>query len=146
MHGDRVRWLASAPPDPSVKSPGAQVLSVVRNGDERTVTLRLSANGNERVGLLAPEDAKVRSAGVQGFIRPIDQSENGRYFVDCFGRACGGATLQLTIGQPKPVEFILIGTRGTLPASAAPLVAARPPFARPQYNRDESIVFARVNL
>jgi hypothetical protein len=49
--------------------------------------------------------------------------------------------LQLTIGQRKPVEFIILGTRTPLPASAAPLLKARPRYARPQYNRDEAIAF-----
>ena len=39
-----------------------------------------------------------------GFVRPIDQSEDGKYFIDCFGRSCDRAVLQLTIGQRTPVE------------------------------------------
>ena len=39
-----------------------------------------------------------------------------------------------------------LGTRAQLPPSAAPLLAARPRFARPQYNRDESITLGHVNL
>jgi hypothetical protein len=143
---DRPRWFAPAPADPAGRPPGVQLLSQIESGGERTLTVRLLANGNEHVDLIAPRDARVRAAGVTGFVRPIDQNEEGKYFVDCFGRSCDGAVLQLVIGQPKPVEFLVLGGRSILPPTASPLLAARPRFARPQYNRDESISFVRVNL
>jgi hypothetical protein len=143
---ERSRWLATAAADPSAKAPGAQLISQVQNGNERTLVVRLSANGNDRVGLIAPEDAQVRSAGVNGFVRPIDPNESGKYWMDCFGRSCDGAVLQLTIGKASPVKMMVVGSKAGLPRSAAPLVAARPKFARPQYNRDETIVFARIKL
>ena len=143
---ERPRWLASAPPDPAAKTPDIRLLSQVHGGTERTLTLRLAANGNERVELIAPNDAKIRAAGMAGFVRPIDQSEDGKYFIDCFGRSCDGSELQLTIGQRKPVQFIILGTRTPLPASAAALLKTRPRYARPQYNRDEAIAFARRRL
>ena len=143
---DRPRWISQAPVNLAAKAPSAQLLSQVKAGDERTLTLRLSANGNERIELIGPADARLRSAGVEGFVRPIDQTEDGKYFIECFGRSCDGATLHLTIGQLKPVQFLILGSKAPLPPSAAPLIASRPRFARPQYNRDESITFARVNL
>jgi len=143
---DRPRWISQAPFNLAAKAPSAQLLSQVKAGDERTLTLRLFANGNERIELIGPSDARLRSAGVEGFVRPIDHTEDGKYFIDCFGRSCDGATIQLTIGQLKPVRFLALGSKSPLPPSAAPLIASRPRFARPQYNRDESITFARVNL
>jgi hypothetical protein len=145
-YSDRLRWIAPAPQDSAIQPPGIQLLSIVRNGSERTLTLRIAANGNEQVALVGPDDARVRSAGVHGFVRSIDQNEAGKYSVSCFGRSCDGVTLVLTIAQPKPVTFLLIGSRGTLPAGAAALLRARPQFAQPQYNRDESIAFRRVKL
>jgi hypothetical protein len=44
------------------------------------------------------------------------------------------------------VQLLLVGSGARLPPTAAPLIAARPKFARTQYNRDESIAFTRVNL
>ena len=145
-YSDRLRWIAPAARDPSIQPPNLQVPSVFRNGTERTLTLRLHTNGSEQVSLVGPEDARVRSAGVEGFVRPIDQNQAGKYSLTCFGRSCDGATLVLTIAQPKPVDFLLIGSRGTLPASATPLLAARPRFSEPQYNRDERIAFTRIRL
>ena len=145
---ERPRWIAPAPADAVfAAAPGVQRLSEIRNGDERTLSLRLLSVGFDRIALIGPEDAKIRSAGSPGFVRPIDSAgEIGRYDIDCFGRSCDGAPLQLTITSPKPVEFIVVGSRAGLPPSATPLLAARPKFARPQYNRDETIAFERVKL
>lgn len=143
---DRPRWISAAPADPAAKAPAVRLLSEIRSGDERTLSLLLTSNGNERVELIAPSDARIRAGGVAGFVRPIDQNEEGKYFIDCFGRGCDGTVLQLTISRPKPVQFLLLGSKAPLPPSTAPLIAGRPRFARPQYNRDESIVLTRVNL
>jgi hypothetical protein len=143
---DRPGWLVAAAADPRARAPGARLISQVQNGSERTLVIRVTANGNDRVGLIAPEDASIESAGVDGFVRPIDRNESGKYWIDCFGRSCDGAVLQLTIGKASPVEMLVVGSQAGLPPSAAPLVAAHPKFARPQYNRDETIAFARVRL
>jgi Peptidase family M28 len=144
---DRPRWIDEAPADASfAAAPGVLRLSQVRNGNERTLTLRLLSTGFNRIELIAPADARVRAAGLPGAVRPIDQTENGKYFIDCDGRSCDGFTLQLVIGQPKPVEFVVLGGRASLPPSAAPLLAARPKYARPQYNPDETILFSHVSL
>jgi hypothetical protein len=142
---ERPRWIADAPKDPAANAPDVQLLSQAAAGNERTLTLRLVANGNESVSLVAPPDARVRRAGMAGFVRPID-GDSGKYSISCFGRSCDGATVQLTIGQPKPVEFIILGGKQPLPAIAAPLIAGRPRFARPQYNRDEAIAFRTRRL
>jgi hypothetical protein len=143
---DRPRWIAAAPADPQAKPPTVQLVSQVRSGDERSFILRLAANGNDQIDLIAPEDAEIRSAGFSGFVRTIDQKENGKYYIGCFGRSCDGVTLQVTTDRLKPIEFLIVGTRDQLPASAARLITARPRFARPQYNPDATIAFARVNL
>jgi hypothetical protein len=143
---DRPRWYATAPSDAASNAPDVQILSQLQNGSERVLTLRLTANGNEHVDLIAPPDAKVLAAGMEGFVRPIDQTEDGKYAVSCFGRSCDGATLQVWIGKTAPVDFLVLGGRAPLPSSAMPLLVARPRFARPQYNRDESIAFRTRRL
>ena len=143
---ERPRWISPASFDPAAKAPAARLLAQTTNANERTLTIELVANNNEHVELIAPADARIRTAGVSDFVRPIDQNEEGKTFIDCFGRSCDDAILQLTISQLKPVQFVVLGSKAQLPPSAASLLAARPRFARPQYNRHESIVFARVNL
>ncbi len=99
------------------------------------------------MSLVAPQDARIRSAGVEGFVRPIDSAaEDGKYIVSCSGRSCDGMTLEIRTGSTKPLNFILAGVRSGLPPSAGPLIAARPKFARPQYAPDQTIAFTRVKL
>lgn len=144
--GDAPRWIKAAPADPNAKAPTVQLVCQSRVGSERTLFLRLSSNGSDEIELIAPEDAKIRSAGVQGFVRPIDPGGSGKYYIGCEGRACDGSTLQLETGQLKPIRLLIVGTSYALPASAASLLAAKPVFARPQYNPDATIVFASMNL
>lgn len=143
---DRSRWLAPAPVDRAARAPSIAIVDQVRNGSERTLTIRLAANGNQDVQLIAPADARIRSAGAAGFVRPIDPDAEGKYYLSCSGRSCDGATLHLVIGKPGPVELLLLGSRASLPPSAAQVLAARPRFARPQYNPDANIAFTRVKL
>lgn len=139
--GARERWLAGAPPL-AAPSPGLTLLSSTATGRDRTVTLRLSLNGWERALLIAPKDAQIRAAGAPGFVRTIDPSGTGPYAVDCFGRSCDGATLTMVIGKREPVKLTVVGSRPGLPPGAAPLINARPRFARAQYGRDETLAFA----
>lgn len=144
--GGAERWIEPAPADPASRPPGVQLVSQVRTGRERTLTLRLAMNGNDEVELIAPEDSAIRSAGASGSVRPVDPSAKGKYYIGCSGRSCNGATLQLTMARQGPVKLLVVGTRYALPPSGAPLVAAKPKFARPQYTPDASIDFARLTL
>jgi hypothetical protein len=142
---ERQRWLAPAPVNKNGLAPTLQIISQERVGNGRALTLRLAANGNEQIELSVPKETRILSAGVASFVMPIDQNEPGKTSISCVGRSCDGATLQLVAAQPGPIQFTVIGTQ-PLAATAKPLLAARPPFARPQYNRDEAITFARQTL
>jgi peptidase M28-like protein len=143
---ERSRWIAKAPADPAAKAPGVRLIAQVRNGDERTLRLQLATNGNDEIELVALDDAKIRFVGAAGFVRPMDLDSSGKYYIGCTGRSCDGMILQVVIGKSGPVPFLVLGSRSALPAAAARLVAARPRFARPQYNPDASIAFTRVKL
>ena len=149
-HSDRMRWLASAPQIAGLKPPTVEPIAepiAVEKGRPRTVHLILHPNGAASVALIGPEGADIRSAGVNGFVRPIDQSvKNEKYYVQCFGRSCDGLNLQINLGQSDPVQFVLVGSTPSLPASARPLLQARPRFARPQYTPDETVTLSRVWL
>lgn len=145
-HSDGKRWVADAPAA-GVQAPAVERVAMLRNGGERTIRLRLRPNGAERVVLIGPKDARIRAAGTAGFVRPIDAAaEDGKYLISCFGRSCEGLIIDIVTGQPKPIEFILAGVRRGLPRSAAPLIAGRPQFARPQYAPDQTIIFTRIRL
>ncbi|MEO6581215.1 MAG: M20/M25/M40 family metallo-hydrolase [Sphingomicrobium sp.] len=146
-YSERRRWLAAAPADGGLARPGLQVVGRAGTGAGRRVSLRLRPNGADSVTLIAPEDSDVRAAGIGAFVRPVGAgSSDGRYSLRCFGRRSDGAVMEVIIGQAKPVEFIVIGWRSGLPASAAPLVRARPANARPQYTADSSLAMARIRL
>jgi len=140
------RWLADAPAA-GAKAPSVEPLGSVRNGNQRTITLRLHSNGAERISLVGPEDARIRAAGAAGFVRPIDSgAEEGQYSVSCSGRSCDGATFDIVTECVKPIEFIVVGLTSGLPPTARPLLSARPEFARPQYAPNQTVAFTRVKL
>jgi hypothetical protein len=144
---ERLRWFAPAPPDPSMRPPTTQLLETVNNGSEREIRLRLKANGAERILMVAPPEAHIRSAGVTGFIRPIASADSsGKFTISCTGRSCDGLELAIDLDSQAPVVFTLVGARNGLPATAGPLIHARPDFARPQYVPDETLQIARVKL
>ena len=108
---------------------------------------RIHANRNERIELIAPEDAKIRSAGVQGFIRPVDQNETGKYVIGCSGRNCDGMILEIVTDHPKPIQFTVVGETSGFPSdSVARFIHEYPNYAEPQYSSDATIAFTRVNL
>ena len=144
---ERQRWFTRAPALPNLRPPSLQLLEMVRNGAERTMRVRLAANGAERISLVAPEKARIRTAGVPGFIRPIaSEDSDGKYTITCTGRSCDGMELTIDLLNASPVTFNVVGARNGLPPSAEPLLRGRPQFARPQYVPDETLAIDRVNL
>lgn len=146
-YAEAKRWMAPAPANGMLKAPAIEPVSSIRNGDERTITLRIRANGADRIALIAPDDAHIRAAGVRGYVRRIDAAaSDGEYFLSCSGRSCDGLELIIVQAKARPTIFTLVGSRSGLPSAAEPLVAARPGFARPQYTPDQTVAFARVRL
>ena len=145
-YADAKRWMTDTPPAIG-QAPTADRVAMIRSGSERTVTVRLHPNGAERTILIAPDDARIRAVGTGNFVRTIDAAaEDGEYLISCFGRSCDGMTLDIVIGKPQPIELTIVGFRRGLPQRAAPLIAARPEFARPQYAPDQTIIFAKSRL
>jgi hypothetical protein len=130
-----------------LRPPAVALLQSERFGSERTVRVRLHANGAAQITLVAPEEAHIRSAGVSGFVRPVGSTDtSGKFTITCAGRSCDGAELTMDLLTAKPIRFIVVGARSGLPASAAPLIRARPRFARPQYTPDETLAVTHVAL
>jgi hypothetical protein len=149
-HSERLRWLLPAPPIAGLAAPTAEPAAQPASpatGKPRTITVTLRANGADSVGLIAPKDADIRAAGVDGSMRPFDRSaKQQKYYLTCFGRSCDGLTLHIVAGSEKPIEFMLVGARYGVPDSARPLLAARPQNARPQYLPDQTLTFSRIRL
>jgi hypothetical protein len=143
---ERQRWLSPAP-IAGVEPPSIQPIEVLRNGAERRIRLRIRSNGAERIALIAPPEAHIRSAGVNGFVRTLNSADSaGKFTVACTGRSCDGAELAMDLNSAKPVVFTVVGSRNGLPASAEPLVRARPRLARPQYVPDETVTISRIRI
>jgi len=144
---ERLRWFVEAPPAPGIQSPTIELLESERFGNERRVKLRLHANGSERITLIAPEEAHIRSAGVAAYIRPIGSADSdGKFTIACAGRSCDGMELAIDLLNPNPVRFTIVGARNGLPASGNGLLAARPRFARPQYTPDQTLAVSHLSL
>jgi hypothetical protein len=144
---ERRRWFLSGPPEPSAQPPSVEVIESLANGSERRVRLRLRPRGSERLLLIAPSEAYLRSAGVKGFVRPIGSADSqGEFTISCTGRSCDGMEMSIDLNTAKPVVFTLVGAKNGLPRSAAMLVRDRGEFARPQYTPDETVAISRVKL
>jgi hypothetical protein len=143
----RERWLATAPTEPHLWPASIQPVQVINHGVERTIIVRLITSGAERIVLVAPEEAHLRSAGVPGFIRPVGDADTaGKSMISCTGRSCDGTELTIDMLSAKPVTFTVVGSRNGLPQTAALLIHARPRFARPQYVPDETVTVTHVAL
>jgi hypothetical protein len=144
---ERSRWLAPAPAAPAIAPPALEPVESIVDGKERRMRLRLKANGAERIFIIAPAEAHIRTAGMAGFVRSIAGVESaGKFTMACSGRSCDGAELSIDLLSSGPTVFTVVGARNGLPAAAAALVAGRPKFARPQYTPDETVAIAHVKL
>jgi hypothetical protein len=142
----RRRWVAAAPAVP-VAAPALVLVGQAPVPGGRHLRFRIAANGAETVSLVAPPEARLRAAGSAGFVLPFGRgSDSDKYYLRCVGRSCDGAMIDVLVGSAQPVEFTIIGGRSRLPAVAAPLVAARPAVARPQYGPDATITVGRVRF
>ena len=145
-YSKRERWLGAAPTIGEIKPPTATPIAIAK-GRPRTVKVLLRTNGADSVTLVGPENADIRSAGVDGFVRPIDRSvKKDKYYLQCFGRSCDGQSMTVVVGNQRAVELTVVGTRFGLPPSAARLIANRPKFSRPQYSPDATITISRLRI
>ncbi|HEV2816109.1 MAG TPA: M20/M25/M40 family metallo-hydrolase [Allosphingosinicella sp.] len=142
----RRRWAAPAPALP-VPAPAVTLLAQHPVPGGRKLTLQIAANGSESVALIAAPDAHLRAAGAGLFLRRFERGrDTDRYYVRCVGRGCDRAVLDIIVGSGGPLELTIVGTRTGLPAVAAPLLRARPAFARPQYGPDATIAIGHARF
>jgi hypothetical protein len=142
----RRRWAAPAPAAP-VAAPAITLIAQQPVPGGRRLRFRIATNGAETVALIAPPEARLRAAGGGAFVQRFERGrDTDKYYLRCVGRACDGAVLDLIVGGAQPVAFKIVGTRSGLPPAAAPLVRARPAFARPQYGPDATIAIGRARF
>jgi hypothetical protein len=144
--GTRLRWVAPALPQPGLVPARALPASVMSIPGGRRVRVRLQSNGADSVTLVT-DGARVVAAGAPGQLRRFDpQANDTTATLSCTGRSCDGAVLELQIRGEEPLNLTVLGTRWSLPASAAPLIAARPAHTRAQYLPDATILVSRLQV
>ena len=148
----RPRWVTDAawedlPAPRLVKVAERQIEGRDAGQGARIVTLRAEMNGWDRFDLQLPEAAGARRASINGKLVSFgDGRGDGSASLRCAGRSCDGLTFDLLVGSAQPVDATLIGNVARLPASAAPLVEARPEHARPQYVPDASYALTPIRF
>ncbi len=144
-YSPRMRWQADAPSAPGPTT-SVQVVERQSAKGERRVRLLLQSRGADTLTLSLPGSAGVVSAGPPGRLRAIRSKDGGRVSLFCGGRGCDGAIIDVVMRSAKPVSVLVVGRRFGLPRAAQTLLAARPPFARPQYVPDSMVSMRPVAL
>jgi hypothetical protein len=145
-YNGRTRWIS---PAPLLASPvaTAQLVSSEPVGNGRRIRIALSPGGGDAVSIRFPESAQVIALGHPG--QPVTVPANGlptKSALRCTGRSCEGLVIEALLGNARPVTAELYSTRFGLPPQAAPLVAARPRNAIPQYAPDSTVTRSHVRL
>lgn len=145
-YNKRLRWLAEAP---LLDGPSGTItlLASKVEGNRRTIRLRLDRAGADTLLLRFDETVKVLAMGLPGRSNPIDpKAEKGPSILRCSGRACDGMAVEIVLGSVRPVSVMLVAHRFAPPPAAAPLLAARPRHAQPQYSPDSQVRVRSVRL
>ena len=116
-------------------------------GHGRRIRIVLSPGGGDGVSIRFPESAQVLALGLPGGAVSVPANgEPKKAALRCTGRSCEGLVIEALLSNPRPVTVELYSTRFGLPPQAAPLVAARPRNAIPQYAPDSTITRSHMKL
>jgi hypothetical protein len=145
-YNKRLRWQAQAPLMEGAR--GQVVLTRDRrDGETRTIRLRLNRAGGDAIVLRFDEETPILAMGLPDALRTIDPTaDKGPSLIRCTGRRCDGLEVEVTFGTAKPVTAMLITSRFALPPEAEPLVRARPDDAHPQYGPDSQIRVRAIRI
>jgi hypothetical protein len=145
-YNKRTRWLAEAPLMEGPRGQLTLISSRIANG-QRLLRLKLDRAGADSLLLRFDEDTPVLAMGRPGQRRLIDEdADKGPSAIRCTGRRCDGLEVEILLGTAKPVVAMLVATRFAPPPEAAPLIAARPRNAHPQYSPDSQVRVRAIRL
>ena len=145
-YNGRMRWISTAP---VLATPVATAHLVESKpaGAGRRLRIALSPGGGDSVSIRFPEGAQVVALGLPGAAVTVPANgEPKKAALRCTGRSCEGLVIEALLGNLRPVTAELYSTRFGLPPQAAPLLAARPRNAIPQYAPDSTITRSHVKL
>jgi hypothetical protein len=141
------RRAAPAPVVPLAVPVVAKMAERATAGGGRLIRLRLAANGANQLVLRGEPDSGLAAVAIAGSVARFGAGRSkDPFFIRCAGRSCDGAVIDLLTARPGPLKLTLIGVHFGLPPAAAPLVAARPAAAQPQYSPDSSFAVDRISL
>ncbi|GLR47051.1 M20/M25/M40 family metallo-hydrolase [Sphingomonas astaxanthinifaciens] len=143
--GKRLRWIARAPAQLGFADPRLDPVGDIALGSGRSLLFWLATGGADTVSLTIERQGALLAGGFNGRTVALKPEARVPYTVTCTGRSCDGAVVRLDLVK-APVTVQLTATHWRLPPVAAPLAAARPAFARPQYLPDATILVSRVRL
>lgn len=133
-YNKRPRWLAQAPLMEGARG-GLTMLANTPGKGNRLIRLRLDRAGADAILLRFDDQTPVLAMGLPGKLQSIDpKAEKGPSILRCTGRRCDGLEVELMLGTAGPVMAMLVATRFAPPPEAAPLIAAMPRNAQPQYS------------
>lgn len=145
-YNGRTRWVSKAPLLPSPVAT-ARLISSEPAGQGRRLRIALWPGGGDAVAIRFPENAQVLALGLPGAAVPVPtDGEPPKAALRCAGRSCEGMVIEALLGNSKPTTAELFSTHFGLPPQGAPLVAARPRNAIPQYAPDSTITRSQVKL
>ncbi len=134
-YNKRPRWLAQAPLMEGARGQITMIGDERVGRNQRLIRLRLDRGGADSLLLRFDEKTPVLAMGLPGKLRPIDrQADTGPSILRCTGRTCDGLEVELLLGTVRPVLAMLVATLFAPPPEAAPLIAAMPRSAQPQYS------------
>ena len=145
-YNGRTRWVSTAP---LVATPvaSARLVSSTPLGSGRRIRIALSPGGGDSMAIRLPLNAKVIALGLPGEAVPIPATgEPAKATLRCTGRSCDALVVEAVLGDARPLTAEIYSIRVGLPPQGAPLVAARPRDAIPQYAPDSTITRSEVKL
>lgn len=145
-YNGRTRWIA---PAPLLATPvaTARLIFSAPAGQGRRIRIALSPGGGDSVAIRFPESAQVIAMGLPGEAVSIPLTGDPKKpTLRCTGRSCDGLVIEAILRNSKPFTAELFSTRFGLPPQGAPLAAARPRNAIPQYAPDSTITRTLVKL
>ncbi len=146
-------WLTNAP---YAEAPAADAIvesDVVRDG-RRVVRLRLAPHGAFIVALRIPAQTRPLTMAMNGAPARFGPAQRGDsyYTLQCVGRSCEGAQVDLTFDAAAPArggepgQWYVTGFRPGLTPALARFAAARPASATPIHTGDGTFTLKRLAL
>jgi hypothetical protein len=138
--------LGAEQPKVELASPDAAIVTTADEGAERRITVHLqSRRGAHAMAALLPPGAHARFARANGTDLVATVAETEWRQLRVTGMPDEGVTLEI-VASREPVTLTVVDETSGVPASAAPIVAARPTTAVPTQRGDVTVVSRTLPL